>query len=250
MLKTNTRLRLGAVALAAGAVTLAMVSPAAAHVTVSSPDASPGGFGKVTFRVPTESDTASTVKVSVALPADTPFAFVSAKVKPGWTIEQKTEKLDTPVETGGFTISKAVTTVTWTATRQAAIGPGEFDEFDLSVGPFADDVDELAFPTTQMYSDGEIVHWDEPTPADGTEPENPAPTLSLTGGAGAGHDDGGDDEANEPTVQVSGDDDVAAADSPATDDGTARALGIGGLVLGALALMLAAIGLRGRRSDG
>ena len=59
---------------------LMVLAPAAsAHVTVSSPDASPGGFGKLVFRVPTESETASTVKLSVTLPTDTPFALVSAK---------------------------------------------------------------------------------------------------------------------------------------------------------------------------
>ena len=40
----------------AGAVA---VPAAAAHVTVSSQDAAPGGYGKLTFRVPNESDTAS-----------------------------------------------------------------------------------------------------------------------------------------------------------------------------------------------
>ena len=55
-----------------------------AHVTVSSTDAAPGEFGKAVFRVPTESETASTTKLVVTLPADAPFAFVSAQSKPGW----------------------------------------------------------------------------------------------------------------------------------------------------------------------
>ena len=50
---------------------LASAACASAHVAVSSPDASAGGYGKVTFRVPDESDTASTVKIRIQLPTDT-----------------------------------------------------------------------------------------------------------------------------------------------------------------------------------
>ena len=70
-----------------------LAAPASAHVTVSSPDATAGGFGKVVFRVPTESETASTTKLGVTLPEDTPFAFVSAQPKPGWKVDIKKAKL-------------------------------------------------------------------------------------------------------------------------------------------------------------
>ena len=138
--------------------------PAAAHVTVSSPDAVPGGFGKLVLRVPTESDTASTTKVQIQLPADTPFAFVSTKPHPGWTVATTERTLAHPITAEGFTLSKAVATVTWTASgASAGIGPGQFDEFELSLGPFPTDVDTLSFPTTQTYSDGTVVTWDQPS---------------------------------------------------------------------------------------
>ena len=95
----------------------------------------PGGFGKLVLRVPTESDTASTTKVQVQLPADTPFAFVSTKPHPGWTVATTERKLANPITAEGFTLSKAVATVTWTASgASAGIGPGQFDEFELSAG--------------------------------------------------------------------------------------------------------------------
>ena len=63
--------------LAALAALLALAGPAAAHVTVNAPGATQGGYAVVAFRVPSESATASTTKLVVQLPADTPFAAVS-----------------------------------------------------------------------------------------------------------------------------------------------------------------------------
>lgn len=172
---------LRACALVAGLAVVVLVgAPASAHVTVDSPDAEAGGFGKLVFRVPTESDTASTTKVTVRLPKDTPFAFVSTKTKPGWNVTMDTVKHDEPVKADGFTVTKTVSKITWTAEKGNAIRPGEFDEFALSVGPFPDDPDtDLTFPAVQRYSDGTTVTWNQPTPRSGEEPEHPAPTLTL-----------------------------------------------------------------------
>ena len=95
---TRNFARLGAALMAAALV--AVAAPASAHVTVSSTDAAQGGFGKALFRVPNESDTASVTKVVVTLPTETPFAFVNAGTKPGWTVDVAKEKLDEPTKTG------------------------------------------------------------------------------------------------------------------------------------------------------
>jgi hypothetical protein len=58
------------------------------------------------------------------------------------------------------------------------IGPGEFQEFALSGGPFPE-LDQVAFPTVQTYSDGNESAWIEPTVEGQPEPESPAPVLSL-----------------------------------------------------------------------
>lgn len=47
-------------------------TPAAAHVTVHSASAVPGAHAMLTFRVPNEKDTASTIAVEVKVPQDTP----------------------------------------------------------------------------------------------------------------------------------------------------------------------------------
>jgi uncharacterized protein YcnI len=202
--------------------------PAAAHVTVSSPDAAPGGFGKLVVRVPTESATASTTKLQVQLPDDTPFAFVSTKPHSGWTVATTERKLAKPITAEGFTLSKVVATVTWTASG-AGIGPGQFDEFELSLGAFPSDVDTLSFPTTQSYSDGTVVVWDQASVKGQDEPEHPAPTLELAAATQA-----------------------ADATAPDTDssDSTARWLAGTALMVAAVGLVLAglcAFGVLGRR---
>jgi uncharacterized protein YcnI len=166
--------------LSAALVTVAVIGiagPASAHVSVSSTDAAAGGYGKAVFRVPTESDTASTTKLVVTLPADTPFAFASAGVKPGWKVTVAKAKLDKPTKVGDFELTEAVRTITWTATGDG-IPTSQFDEFAISGGPFPD-AKSISFTAQQTYSDGEIVSWDQVQKGD-EEPEHPAPTLTLT----------------------------------------------------------------------
>lgn len=155
---------------------IGVASAASAHVTVTSTDAGAGGFGKLIFRVPTESDTASTNKVTVGLPPKTPFAFVSSQAKPGWTAKINETRHDKPVKIGDFTVSKTATSITWTSTGEG-IAPGQFDEFALSVGPIPK-IKSLVFSVQQGYSDGTTVDWDQ-IQTGKAEPELPAPTLEL-----------------------------------------------------------------------
>jgi uncharacterized protein YcnI len=214
-------LRAGAIVAASALVVIGAASSASAHVTVSSPDAKPGGYAKLVFRVPTESDNTSTTKLVVSLPKDHPFAHVGAQVKDGWKVEKKEEKLPAAVKVGDVTLTKAITTVTWTATA-AGIPPNDFDEFSLSVGKLPEGVDALSFPADQTYSDGEVVKWAD-VAKDGAEAEHPAPTLKLAA-------------AITP---------VAATTSVDSSDTLARWLGGGGLLVGLLGL---AFGLRPRRA--
>jgi periplasmic copper chaperone A len=213
-------LRTGAIVAASALVAIGAASSASAHVTVSSPDAKPGGYAKLVFRVPTESDNTSTTKLVVSLPKDHPFAHVGAQVKDGWKVEKKEEKLPAAVKVGDVTLTKAITTVTWTATA-TGIPPNDFDEFSLSVGKLPEGVDALNFPADQTYSDGEVVKWAD-VAKDGAEAEHPAPTLKLAA-------------AITPVA-------VASTDS---SDTVARWLGGGGLLVGLLGL---AFGLRPRRA--
>jgi uncharacterized protein YcnI len=177
--------RLCVVLLTALTVLAAAVGVASAHVTVSSQDATPGGYGKLTFRVPNESDTASTVRVRVQVPTDTPLASLSVQPLPGWTATSTKARLDPPVtDDDGNQITEAVSVVEFTADAGGGIGPGQFQEFSLAGGPFPDAA-SLTFPVVQTYSDGSEGAWIEPTVAGQAEPEHPAPVLTLTPSAAA-----------------------------------------------------------------
>lgn len=171
--------RLGVVALAVAAFLGLGAGAASAHVSVSSTDATPGGEGKVTFRIPDESDTASTVKIRIQLPTKTPLASVSVQPVPGWTVTTTTAALNPPVVTDdGDRLTERVAVVEFDAAAGGGIAPGQFQEFSLAVGPIPK-VDSLPFNVIQSYSDGKNVAWIEPTLAGSPEPQHPAPVLAL-----------------------------------------------------------------------
>lgn len=209
---------------------------ARAHVTVQPPEITQGSYTKLTFRVPNELPDANTTGLRVQLPADSPFASVSVKPKTGWTATTTDANLATPTTNDdGETVSTYVSEISWTG---GEIKPGEFDEFEISVGPVPDDATELSFPTIQIYSNGEQVAWiDKPTP-DGEEGEHPAPTVTLV--AASGDDEHGG--ATTATTAVSASAESAAATTDDSDD-TAKGLAIVAIVVGGLAILLAIVAI-------
>jgi uncharacterized protein YcnI len=215
---------------------------ASAHVTVSSSDASPGGYGKVTFRVPNESDTASTVGLRIQVPTDTPLASLRAQPVPGWTVQLTTVPLDPPVTSDdGDTIDSAISLVEFRADAGGGVAPGEFQEFALSGGPFPE-ADSLTFNVVQSYSDGTEAAWIEPTVEGQPEPEHPAPVLTLSGSTADGHGaaaGGTDSNAGTAATTATADDD--GGETTAT---VALVLAVLGLLAGLAGLFL---GLTARR---
>ncbi|AQA23318.1 hypothetical protein BTZ20_5815 [Rhodococcus sp. MTM3W5.2] len=207
---------------ATGGVLLLGTGLASAHVSVSAPGAEQGGYTVLTFKVPTESETAGTTKLTVALPN---LASARTEPMPGWTSQVTKDAA-----------SGEATSVTWTADPGVSVGPGQFQQFLLSTGPLPEQ-DEVSFAATQTYSDGQVVNWDQQPGPDGSEPDKPAPALAL---APASESEDGHHGASTASAATTDDDGV---------DTTARWLGGIGLVLGALG---AALGVgatvRGRRS--
>ena len=217
---------------------LFLPSVASAHVSVDGDGAAQGGYAVLTFKVPNERDDASTTKLDVQLPTDTPLASVSVKPLPGWTAEVKTTTLDEPVEVHGKPVTEVASEIIWTGGQ---IKPGEFQEFEVSTGPLPE-VDSMTFPTIQTYDGGEEVAWIEKPSADGEDPERPAPVLELAAAADDGH---GSDAGTEAT-EAAGSDTVApiSADVATKDDvDSASTKGTIGLVLGALGLVAGAAAL-------
>ncbi|GAA2709076.1 MULTISPECIES: YcnI family protein [Streptomyces] len=244
LLATRTSLVAG---LAAGSLLL-LSGPAFAHVSVQPGTAEKGGYSTINIKVPNEKDNASTVKLELSLDPKHPLASVMPQAVPGWEVKVEKTKLDKPLQMHGKTIDEAVSKVTWTGGK---IEPGQFQQFPLSVGQLPTDADELVFKALQTYSDDDVVRWIDPSKPGGEEPEHPAPVLKLvakgTAGAAAGHShdddkaDKKDDKKGGVTAEAAGSD---KSDKDASD-GTARALGIAGIVVGAAGVAFGV--LAGRR---
>ena len=110
--------------------------------------------------------------------------------------------------------------------------------FDLSVPLPADAAGQtLEFPVLQTCATGSTA-WDQHAVEGEAEPEHPAPSVAVTAavaGGEQGHAAGATDAE-------------ATSAGAAGDDVLARVLGVGGLVVGAIGIVLAVTGRRTKRS--
>ncbi|MES2169770.1 MAG: YcnI family protein [Actinomycetota bacterium] len=214
-----------------GGIVLALGAPlaASAHITVTPYTATPGSYALVTFKVPNESGTAITTKVEIDIPGDTAFADVSYVPLAGWTAEAETTTLSTPIKVTGNEQKTGVTKVTFTADAGNGIHDGQLQLFQLSVGPVPD-VGRVYLPTSQTYSDGTVVAWDQKSAG----AEHPSPVLYVN---------------DAPVVSDDSDAEVTAASQAelapqAGTDTVARVIGIAGLVVGLVGIVLFVTGRR------
>lgn len=257
-MKTGRRLaKIAAVVVGLGVVGVVGASGAWAHVTVSAPGVSAGDSdATITFRVPTESATASTVELKLQIPIAPPIAGVLVAPQPGWTAKITQTKLAGPVHTDDGDITQVVSEIDWTADPTAAIKPGFFGQFTIIAGKLPDGVSDLTFKAIQTYSDGTQAAWIEvPGPGSSTEPDHPAPTLKLTAaGGGSASPRSSAAAPSSPAFPSAGVATVSATAAASSSTGastgaaaTGIALGVLGIVLGGAALLLAL--RRGRGSS-
>lgn len=211
-----------------------LATAASAHVTANPKTAEQGSYAKVAFRVPNERDNASTTKLVVHLPVEHPLSSVSVRPVPGWDVKVEKSKLPKPIKAHGGELTEAVTKITWSG---GEIEPGQFEEFDVSMGRLPTDTDQMVFKADQTYSSGEVVKWEEEPPAEGApEPEHPAPVLKLLPGEGT--------ETAGLTAQTTSGETATAS----SDDGTARMLGGLGIAVGVVGIGIGGLGLTRARS--
>jgi uncharacterized protein YcnI len=221
------RLRVQAGAIALVATLLGVAPLAAAHVTLNPPEWEAEGFARFAVRVPNERDGADTTKVTMKFPDQ----VLSARFQPveGWRRTVKMARLDEPLEIEGERITEKIDTVTWSGGR---IRPGEFQEFGVSFQVPNEPGTDLAFPSVQSYSNGEVVRWIGPEDAD-----EPAPRVTVLEPAA----EEGAAAEEEPAATAT------PAPAAAEDDGGSDTLSIVALVVGAAGLLAGGLALiRGR----
>ncbi|MEU2258804.1 YcnI family protein [Streptomyces sp. NPDC019645] len=243
----NKSSRLAVAGGVAASSVLLLCGPAVAHVSVQPQgEAAKGGYATVNFKVPNERDNAATVKLEVTVPADHPLSSVMPQPVPGWKAEVTKTKLAKPLSVHGKQITEAVSKITWTAAG-GKIGPGEFQQFPVSLGQLPEDADKLVFKALQTYDNKEVVRWIEEPQEGAAEPEHPAPVLALSAASGDHHGGGADksgaDDKNAAHAADHADGESESAASPT--DTTARVLAVVGILVGAAGVAFGV--LAGRR---
>ncbi|PYY62655.1 hypothetical protein DEJ17_02210 [Curtobacterium sp. MCSS17_011] len=232
----------GAVTLGVAAViVLGSATAASAHVSATATSTAANSYTTATFSVPHGCDGSPTTKIQFQVPES--VIEVTPTVNPNWKIRKATEPYTDPSasasdEDHAETAAERVTSVTYTA--KTPLPADERDTFALSFSlPDGKAGDLVEFPAIQTCEKGS-VEWNQEQQAGEAEPEHPAPSITLT--AAEATDDDGDPIAATPTAEAAG---TTASSDP---DLVGRFLGLGGLVLGAVALVVAVAGTRRRSS--
>jgi uncharacterized protein YcnI len=163
------------------AAALAAVPAAFGHVEPTQTTAAAGSYPVIGFHVPHGCDGSPTTQVSIQIPAG--VSYVKPKVKPGWSIVISKGKLPEPVKDfSGKTLTTGVVAVTW---KGGKLPDAYLDTFELMLGLPNKPGKTLYFKTVQRCTKG-IHRWIQ-IPANGQEPDEPAPAVKLvksTGGHG------------------------------------------------------------------
>jgi uncharacterized protein len=216
----------------------ALVAPATAQAHISlHPNTIPAGaFATLDVRVPGEQEGAYVKKVDVLFPQG--FVGVNYENVPGWSTRIVETKLATPIKEGGETIDTEVSQIVWTWVGPLGkVNNGQFINFPLSLAiPDNASGKALEFKTVQTYSNGQVVHWIDPS----LTAEHPAPRINVTAKGGVIEDIAGDEAGpaagQTPAGQSTSTPTPTVATKP-TSSGASKGLGIAALILGALGLL-------------
>ncbi len=215
----------------------ALLAPASAQAHISlHPNTIPAGaFATLDIRVPGEQEGAYVTQVDTLFPAG--FTGVDYENVAGWHTKIIETKLSTPIKEDGETIDTQVSQIVWTwAGPLGKVNNGQFINFPLSLAiPDNAAGKALEFRTVQTYSNGQIVHWIEPS----LTAEHPSPRINVTAKGGLVEEVAGD-EAGPEAGQTAAAQSAPASNTTAakSNGGASKGLAITALILGALGLLV------------
>jgi periplasmic copper chaperone A len=221
-----------------GVAALVVPADAAAHISLHPNTIPAGAFATLDVRVPGEQEGAHVTRVDVLFPPG--FVGVDYENVPGWSTRVIETKLATPIKEDGETIDTEVSQIVWTWTGPAGqVNNAQFVDFPLSLA-IPDDAagKALEFRTVQSYSNGQVVHWIDPS----LTAEHPAPRINITTKGGVIEEVAGD-EAGPSAGQAPASSASAPVAARKSSAGASKALGITALVLGALGLLCGIVAL-------
>jgi uncharacterized protein YcnI len=223
-----------AVLAAAGA--LLVPASAQAHISLHPNTIPAGAFATLDVRVPGEVEGAYVKKVDVLFPQG--FTGVDYENVAGWSVKVIESKLAKPIESDDGTIDSQVSQIVWTWNGPLGkVENGQFIDFPLSVAIPEDAAGKpLEFRTVQSYSNGEVIHWIEPSLTGG----HPSPRINVTAKGGVIEDLAGDEAGPEAGLTAASP--AASTPSPvaakSSGGGASKGLGVVALILGALGLLV------------
>ena len=215
--------------------TLLVPASADAHISLHPNTIPAGAFATLDVRVPGEQEGAYIKKVDVLFPQG--FTGVDYENVPGWNTKVIESKLATPIKEDGETIDTEVSQIVWSWTGPLGkVNNGQFINFPLSLAiPDNAAGKPLEFRTVQTYSNGQVVHWIEPS----LTAEHPSPRINVTAKGGVIQDIAGDEagpEAGQTASSPAGSASAPAA-TKSSSGGASKGLGVVALILGALGLI-------------
>lgn len=153
-------------------------SPAAAHITLETKQATIGGSYKAIFAVPHGCSGSATVKIRVQIPEG--VIAVKPMPKAGWNVDVVEGKYASEYDYHGNKLSSGVKEVMWSGGK---LPDKNYDEFIMRtvLTDFLEPNTTLYFPVVQECETG-VSRWIE-IPAEGAghshEDKSPAPGLKL-----------------------------------------------------------------------
>ncbi len=231
------------------AAAAALIAPASAQAHISlHPNTIPAGaFATLDVRVPGEQEGAYVQEVDVLFPGG--FTGVDYENVPGWTARVIETKLAIPIKEDGETIDTEVSQIVWAWTGPSGrVNDNQFVNLPLSLAiPASAAGKALEFRTVQTYSNGQVVHWIDPS----LSAEHPSPRINVTAKGGVVEEIAGDEAG--PAAGQTGPGRSAAAPAPVAikaSAGASKGLGLAALILGALGLLVGLTALARSRPGG